>query len=113
MATVCRSPSSRIRMAVCSFPSIVRVVSSARNPSLTEVDLAEQIQPIRGMNDILPGEIGAWQYLERIIRDLVAAYGYEEMRVPIVEQTSLFKRSIGEFTDVVGKEMYSFESQGG
>jgi len=65
------------------------------------------------MNDILPGEIGAWQYLERSVRELVTAYGYEEMRVPIVEQTARFKRSIGEFTDVVGKEMYSFESQGG
>jgi histidyl-tRNA synthetase len=75
--------------------------------------LAEQIQPIRGMNDILPTEVGAWQYLERTVRELVTAYGYEEMRVPIVEQTALFKRSIGEFTDVVGKEMYSFESQGG
>jgi histidyl-tRNA synthetase len=75
--------------------------------------LAEQIQPIRGMNDILPSEIGAWQYLERVIRELVTGYGYEEMRVPIVEQTALFRRSIGEFTDVVGKEMYSFESQGG
>ncbi len=75
--------------------------------------MAEQIQPIRGMNDILPAEIGAWQYLERSVRELVTAYGYEEMRVPLVEQTALFKRSIGEFTDVVGKEMYSFESQGG
>jgi histidyl-tRNA synthetase len=75
--------------------------------------LAEQIQPIRGMNDILPTEIGAWQYLERQVRELVTSYGYEEMRVPIVEHTALFKRSIGEFTDVVGKEMYSFVSQGG
>jgi histidyl-tRNA synthetase len=75
--------------------------------------LAEQIQPIRGMNDILPSEAGAWQYLELTVRQLVSAYGYEEMRVPIVEQTALFRRSIGEFTDVVGKEMYSFESQGG
>jgi histidyl-tRNA synthetase len=75
--------------------------------------LAEQIQPIRGMNDILPTEIRAWQHLEHVVRELVAEYGYEEMRVPIVEQTALFKRSIGEFTDVVGKEMYSFESQGG
>jgi histidyl-tRNA synthetase len=75
--------------------------------------LAEQIQPIRGMNDILPSESGAWQHLERVVREVVAAYGYEEMRVPIVEQTALFRRSIGEFTDVVGKEMYSFESQGG
>jgi histidyl-tRNA synthetase len=75
--------------------------------------LAEQIQPVRGMNDILPTEIGAWQHLERSISELVTAYGFEEMRVPIVEHTALFKRSIGEFTDVVGKEMYSFESQGG
>jgi histidyl-tRNA synthetase len=75
--------------------------------------LAEQIQPIRGMNDILPAEVGAWQYLESAVRELVTGYGYEEMRVPIVEHTALFRRSIGEFTDVVGKEMYSFESQGG
>ena len=75
--------------------------------------MAEQIQPIRGMNDILPAEVGAWQYLERIVRELVAAYGYEEMRTPIVEHTALFKRSIGELTDVVSKEMYSFESLGG
>jgi histidyl-tRNA synthetase len=75
--------------------------------------LTDQIQPIRGMNDILPAEAGAWQHLERTVREIVTAYGYEEMRVPIVEQTALFKRSIGEFTDVVGKEMYSFESQGG
>jgi len=61
----------------------------------------------------LPAEIGAWQHLERAVREIVTGYGYEEMRVPIVEQTALFKRSIGEFTDVVGKEMYSFESQGG
>ena len=75
--------------------------------------MAEQIQPIRGMNDILPAEVGAWQHLERSVRDVVAAYGYEEMRVPIVENTALFRRSIGEFTDVVSKEMYSFESLGG
>jgi histidyl-tRNA synthetase len=65
------------------------------------------------MNDVLPTEVGAWQYLEACVRDLLTAYGYEEMRVPIVEQTALFKRAIGEFTDVVGKEMYTFESQGG
>ena len=75
--------------------------------------MAEQIQPIRGMNDILPAEVGAWQHLESSVRDVVAAYGYEEMRVPIVEHTALFRRSIGEFTDVVSKEMYSFESLGG
>jgi histidyl-tRNA synthetase len=75
--------------------------------------LAQQIQAIRGMNDVLPSEIRAWQYLEGCARELLAAYGYEEIRVPIVEQTELFKRAIGEYTDVVEKEMYSFTDQGG
>ncbi|MBV9911318.1 MAG: ATP phosphoribosyltransferase regulatory subunit, partial [Sinobacteraceae bacterium] len=65
------------------------------------------------MNDILPAEIAAWQYLEQTVRELMLAYSYEEMRVPLLEQTALFKRSIGEFTDVVSKEMYTFQSQGG
>ena len=72
-----------------------------------------QIQPIRGMNDVLPAEIGAWQFLESAARELLAAYGYEELRTPVVEQTQLFKRAIGEFTDVVEKEMYTFTDQGG
>jgi histidyl-tRNA synthetase len=71
--------------------------------------LAEQIQPVRGMNDILPDAIGAWQFLEDTVRQLLTAYGYQEIRVPVVEQTSLFKRAIGEFTDVVEKEMYTFD----
>ncbi len=71
------------------------------------------IQPIRGMNDVLPAEIGLWQHLEGALRELVATYGYEEIRVPIVEHTELFKRSIGEFTDIVEKEMYTFTDQGG
>ena len=65
------------------------------------------------MNDVLPTEIATWQYLEQAIRELMADYSYQEMRVPLVEQTALFKRSIGELTDVVSKEMYTFESQGG
>ncbi|HEX5459979.1 MAG TPA: histidine--tRNA ligase [Steroidobacteraceae bacterium] len=72
-----------------------------------------EVQPVRGMNDVLPAEIGAWQRLEACIRELLAAYGYEEIRVPIVEHTALFKRAIGEFTDVVEKEMYTFADQGG
>jgi len=72
-----------------------------------------QLAAVRGMNDVLPAEIGAWQHLERVTRDLFAAYGYEEMRVPVVEQTSLFKRAIGEFTDIVEKEMYTFTDSGG
>ncbi|GMU70240.1 MAG: histidine--tRNA ligase [Steroidobacteraceae bacterium] len=71
------------------------------------------IQSIRGMNDVLPAGIGLWQHLEAVLRELVASYGYEEIRVPIVEHTELFKRSIGEFTDIVEKEMYSFADQGG
>ncbi len=65
------------------------------------------------MNDVLPAAIGAWQFLEDTMRELLSSYGYEEIRVPIVEQTALFKRAIGEFTDVVEKEMYTFTDQGG
>jgi histidyl-tRNA synthetase len=71
------------------------------------------IQPVRGMNDVLPADIGAWQYLEQQARSIFAVYGYEEVRVPIVERTELFKRSIGEYTDIVEKEMYTFEDVGG
>jgi histidyl-tRNA synthetase len=72
-----------------------------------------QIQPVRGMNDVLPGEIAAWQHLERVARGLFETYGYEELRVPVLEHTELFKRSIGEFTDIVEKEMYTFQDLGG
>jgi len=65
------------------------------------------------MNDVLPADIGTWQFLEGTVRELVASYGFQEMRVPVVEQTRLFKRAIGELTDVVEKEMYTFEDQGG
>jgi histidyl-tRNA synthetase len=75
--------------------------------------VTESIQPIRGMNDVLPGDIAAWQRFEAAVRELVQAYGYEEIRTPIVERTELFRRAIGEHTDVVEKEMYSFVDQGG
>ena len=75
--------------------------------------MSEQLQAIRGMNDVLPAEIGAWQHFEACTRDLLTSYGYEEIRVPIVERTELFKRAIGEHTDVVGKEMYTFTDRGG
>lgn len=65
------------------------------------------------MNDVLPSEIAAWHKLERIARELFAAYAYREIRVPIVEHTALFKRSIGELTDIVQKEMFTFEDPGG
>jgi histidyl-tRNA synthetase len=75
--------------------------------------VAEQIQPIRGMNDLLPEAIGAWQYFESVTRELLTAYGYQEIRVPLVEHTELFQRAIGEHTDVVGKEMYTFTDRSG
>lgn len=75
--------------------------------------MADIIQAVRGMNDVLPADIATWQHLEGTVRQLVTAYGYEEIRVPVVEHTRLFKRAIGEYTDVVEKEMYTFEDQGG
>jgi histidyl-tRNA synthetase len=75
--------------------------------------LINPIQPVRGMNDVLPAEIGAWQHLEQVARGIFQSYGYEEVRVPIVEHTELFQRSIGEFTDIVEKEMYTFQDLGG
>jgi len=65
------------------------------------------------MNDILPEVSATWQYLEGAVRDVVQSYGYEEIRLPLLEQTELFKRSIGEVTDIVEKEMYTFDDRGG
>ena len=70
--------------------------------------MSKQIQAIRGMNDCLPEQTGLWQWLETAIREVVASYAYQEIRTPIVESTDLFKRSIGEVTDIVEKEMYTF-----
>jgi histidyl-tRNA synthetase len=70
------------------------------------------IEPLRGVHDVLPGKIALWQHLEQVTREVFAAYGYDEFRVPIIEQTQLFKRSIGDFTDIVEKEMFSFVDQG-
>ncbi len=72
-----------------------------------------KIKAIRGMNDILPEQTPVWQYLEATIKRVVGAYGYSEIRMPIVEQTDLFKRSIGEVTDIVEKEMYTFDDRNG
>ena len=70
-------------------------------------------QPIRGMNDVLPDDSAAWQRLERAARETFAEYGYREIRLPLLERTELFKRSIGEMTDIVEKEMYTFDDRGG
>jgi len=75
--------------------------------------VAKTIQAIRGMNDCLPEISGTWQKVESVLRQVVANYGYQEIRTPIVESTDLFKRSIGEVTDIVEKEMYTFEDRNG
>ncbi len=71
--------------------------------------MAQTIQGIRGMNDVLPDASPAWLYFEMICRDWLMAYGYKQIRTPIVEATPLFVRGVGEHTDIVEKEMYSFE----
>jgi histidyl-tRNA synthetase len=75
--------------------------------------MSQKITAIRGFNDILPAETGRWAEVEAVLRDLMRAYGYHEIRLPIVESTPLFKRAIGEVTDIVEKEMYSFDDRGG
>src|SRR5699024_3012428 len=65
------------------------------------------------MNDYLPGETAIWQRIEGTLKNVLGSYGYSEIRLPIVEQTPLFKRAIGEVTDVVEKEMYTFEDRNG
>jgi histidyl-tRNA synthetase len=75
--------------------------------------MAKQIQAIRGMKDILPQQTPIWQFLEERVRSVLSRYGYAEIRMPIVEMTDLFKRSIGEVTDIVEKEMYTFEDRNG
>jgi histidyl-tRNA synthetase len=73
----------------------------------------KKIQSIRGMNDLLPEDSPCWQYLEEKIAKLLSGYGYREIRFPILEPTELFKRSIGEVTDIVEKEMYTFDDRNG
>ena len=72
-----------------------------------------KIQSIRGFNDVLPADSALWQHLFDTARRLFEAYGYREMRIPVVESIALFKRAVGEVTDVVEKEMYAFEDRGG
>lgn len=71
------------------------------------------IKTLRGMKDILPDEIGIWQYVENAAKELFELFGYREIRTPILEETSLFVKGIGEGTDIVQKEMYSFKDKGG
>ncbi len=75
--------------------------------------MAEKISAPKGMLDILPQDCGKWTALENVIRDICARYGFEEIRTPVVEHTEVFSRGVGDTTDVVSKEMYTFEDKGG
>ena len=75
--------------------------------------MSKAIQAIRGMNDCLPSDTGIWQMVEAVLRRVASNYGFAEIRMPIVESTALFKRSIGEVTDIVEKEMYTFDDRNG
>ena len=70
------------------------------------------MQALKGTHDILPDEVYKWDYMEGVIRDVCARYGYKEIRTPIIEATELFQRGIGDTTDVVTKEMYTFKDRG-
>jgi histidyl-tRNA synthetase len=75
--------------------------------------VSKSLQAIRGMNDILPEQTPLWRYFEGTVANLLDGYGYRQIRMPIVEFTELFKRSIGEVTDIVEKEMYTFDDRNG
>ena len=70
--------------------------------------MSDQIKSVRGMPAILPGEIKKWQYIEAVAKSVLNTYSYNEIRTPIVERSELFQRKIGENTDIVAKEMYTF-----
>ncbi len=72
-----------------------------------------EIKAIRGFNDILPDEIGKWQFVEKIAREIFEGFGFSEIRIPVIERTELFTRGIGEATDIVEKEMYTFTDRSG
>lgn len=80
---------------------------------LKNLKILKNIQAIRGMNDLLPSQSGLWDFLETNLKNIAKDYGYLEIRTPILESTDLFKRSIGEVTDIVEKEMYSFQDKNG
>jgi len=75
--------------------------------------MSRELQSVRGMNDLLAAEMPWWQLVERAAREVFVDCGYQEVRVPLLERAELFARSIGEHTDIVEKEMYSFEDRGG
>lgn len=77
------------------------------------IRVSERFQAIRGMNDVLPSEMSGWHQMEFAFKQCMSQYGYQEIRFPLLESTALFKRTIGEVTDIVEKEMYTFEDRNG
>ena len=73
--------------------------------------MAEKLTAVKGMNDLLPGDSHSWEWLEQLVRELMRRHGYRNIRTPIVEPTALFVRGLGEVTDIVEKEMYTFEDR--
>jgi len=91
----------------------LEVMSRASRSASPEEALSQSIQNIRGFGDVLPEETPGWQFVESVFRRELTRYGYDEIRLPIVEKTELFARSIGEVTDIVEKEMYTFTDRNG
>ena len=84
---------------------------SKNNDAPVKSASTKKINAVKGMNDVLPGESAKWEWLESVVRNLMASYAYRNIRTPIVEPTALFVRGLGEVTDIVEKEMYSFEDR--
>ncbi len=82
-------------------------------PKVNFTGMNKKFQSLRGMNDIDPSGLSTWKFIESSIFEIFASYGYQEIRFPLIESTDLFKRSVGESTDIVEKEMYSFEDRNG
>ena len=82
-------------------------------PEVNFTGMNKKFQSLRGMNDIDPSALSTWKFIESRIFEIFASYGYQEIRFPLIESTDLFKRSVGESTDIVEKEMYSFEDRNG
>src|SRR5262245_31651468 len=109
------SPPSSRRSSSSTSPRNTRrrmiALSSRNRIPLTSEMKSKQIQAIRGMNDVLPDESPLWEFFEDTVRDWLRAYGYRNIRTPVVEQTDLFVRSIGAATDIVEKEVYTFNDE--
>jgi Histidyl-tRNA synthetase len=73
----------------------------------------KKIQSVRGMQDVLPGESARWQWVEGVVGDVLRRFGYRQIRLPLLEETGLFARGVGESSDIVMKEMYTFDDRGG